>query len=50
MDYIILSYDLGYINDEAYNELKDMSEHASRMINSYCEGVIKNTALKENEL
>ena len=49
-DYIILSYDLGYINDEAYNELKDMSEHASRMKNSYCEGVIKNTALKENEL
>ena len=49
-DYIILSYDLGYINDEVYNELKDLSEHASRMINSYCEGVIKNTAQKENEL
>ena len=49
-DYIILSYDLGYINDDDYNELRNLSEHASRMLNSYCEGVINNAALKENEI
>ena len=49
-DYIILSYDLGYMSDEEYNELKEMSEYASRMINSYCEGVIKNNALKETKI
>ena len=35
-DYIILSYDLGYINEEDYNTLKELSDYASRMINSYC--------------
>ena len=49
-DYIILSHDLGYTNNEDYDELKDLSENASRMINSYCEGVIRNAALKENEI
>ena len=49
-DYIILSHDLGYTNNEDYDELKDLSENASRMINSYCEGLIRNAALKENEI
>lgn len=47
-DYIILSCDLGYITEQDYNELCTKSEYASRMINSYCEGIIKNNTTKNN--
>ncbi len=49
-DYIILSNDLGYINEQELNNLKELSENASRMINSYCKGIVSNVALKNNEL
>ena len=49
-NYIILSHDLEYLVDEDYNELKSLAEHASRMINAYCDGVIRNAAKKENEI
>lgn len=49
-DYIILSRDLGYIDEQEFKELKEKSEYASRMINSYCDGIVKNAALKDNEI
>ena len=49
-DYIILSLDLNYITEMEYNELCTQSEYASRMINSYCEGIIKNNAIKNDTI
>lgn len=48
-DYIVLSHDLEYINDLEYHELKELSEYASRMINSYCNGIINNAAKREEQ-
>lgn len=49
-NYIILARDLEYLDDTTFHELKEKSEYASRMINSYCDGIMKNAAIKENEL
>lgn len=49
-DYIILSLDLAYITEQEYDELCTQSEYASRMINSYCEGIINNNALKNENI
>ena len=49
-DYIILSRDLGYMDKQRFIELKELSEYVSRMINSYCSGIVKNSALKDNEI
>lgn len=49
-NYIILARDLEYLDDTTLHELKEKSEYASRMINSYCDGIMKNAAIKENEL
>ena len=45
-DYIILSRDLEYISEQEQEELRKLSEYASRMINSYCDGIINNAAMK----
>ena len=45
--YIILSYDLGYINKEETQMLNYKIEGASWYINSYVEGVIKNNGIKD---
>ena len=49
-NYIILARDLEYLDDTTLHELKEKSEYASRMINSYCDGIMRNAAIKENEL
>lgn len=49
-DYIILSRDLNYITEQEYDELCTLSEYASRMINSYCEGIINNSAMKNDPI
>ena len=49
-DYIILSLDLNYISEQEYNELCSISEYSSRMINSYCEGIINNNATKNDQI
>ena len=41
---------LGYIDKQRFIELKELSEYVSRMINSYCSGIVKNSALKDNEI
>jgi four helix bundle protein len=46
-DYIILARDLEYINMEQYQELWQSSEEASRLLISYCNGIINNTGIKD---
>ena len=48
-DYIILSHDLDYINEQEFKELKALTEYESRMTNAYCTGIVNNTAIKEQE-
>lgn len=38
--YVILSKDLGYINEEEYSMMRLSIEDASRMLNAYCKGMI----------
>ena len=49
-NYIILACDLGYINNEEFNTLCDSIEHTSRILNSYCEGVVNNNAMKNDPI
>ena len=49
-DYIILSLDLNYITEQDYNLLCKQSEYTSRMLNSYCEGIVNNNALKNDTI
>lgn len=38
--YVLLSRDLGYIDEEHYLLLFDMVEETSKLLNGYCKGVI----------
>jgi four helix bundle protein len=46
-DYIILARDLEYINMEQYQELWQSSEEASKLLISYCNGIINNSGIKD---
>lgn len=46
-DYIILARDLEYINMEQYQELWQSSEEVSRLLISYCNGIINNSGIKD---
>ena len=46
-DYIILSRDLGYISQIEFEELHTGLETTSKFLNSYCETIVNNNALKE---
>ncbi|MBP1538799.1 MAG: four helix bundle protein [Prevotella sp.] len=46
-DYIILSRDLEYISTEQFCELYDSIEVASKLLNGYCNGIIKNNGIKD---
>ena len=37
--YIILSLDLGFINEETYNNLSSSAEETSKLLTSYCKGI-----------
>jgi len=45
-DYNILSKDLGYISESSFLMLHDSLELTSKFLNSYCQGVIKNNAIR----
>ena len=45
-DYIILSRDLGYITMEQYEQLRTVSEEASKFIVMYSNGVLNNAGIK----
>lgn len=47
-DYIILSRDLSYINEEEINTLYNDIETASKLLNGYCKGIIGNNGINEN--
>ena len=38
--YVLLSKDLGYINEDHYNLLFDSVEETSKLLNGYCKGII----------
>ena len=40
--YIRLAFDLGYINEEQHQELQFSLYNSSKLLNSYCQGVINN--------
>ncbi|MGI6223893.1 MAG: four helix bundle protein [Prevotella sp.] len=44
--YIILSRDLGYIDENLYYQLCESVEEASRLINKYCKGILENNGYK----
>ena len=46
-NYNILSKDLQYITEEDYYVLEEKLEIASKFLNSYCEGVRKNSGIKD---
>ena len=47
-DYHILAKDLNYINDDEYNKIKQAIIMTSKFLNSYCEGIIKNSAMQND--
>jgi four helix bundle protein len=44
--YFILSKDLNYIDSPIYLERKELTEIVSRLLNAYCESLLKNTSPK----
>ena len=40
--YVLLSKDLGYINEDNYNLLFNAVEETSKLLNGYCKGVMTN--------
>ena len=39
--YIILSRDLGFINEETYNSLSSTAEETSKLLTGYCKGIME---------
>ena len=39
--YIILSYDLGYIDETTFNNLNSSAEETSKLLTSYCKGLME---------
>ncbi|KGI59429.1 four helix bundle protein [Prevotella sp. S7 MS 2] len=47
--YIILSHDLGYINEDKYLELNTQIEKTSWFLNAYVKGIVENHALQKEQ-
>uniref|UniRef100_A0AB33INR1 Four helix bundle protein n=1 Tax=Prevotella sp. GTC17253 TaxID=3236793 RepID=A0AB33INR1_9BACT len=47
--YIILSHDLGYINEEKYLDLNNQIEKTSWFLNAYTRGILENHALRKEQ-
>ena len=45
--YVLLSKDLGYINEDNYNLLFNAIEETSKLLNGYCKGVMTNDYSKD---
>ena len=48
-DYIILSRDLGYVNEEQFMRLYYALESSSKLLMLYCEGIINNKGIIDNQ-
>ena len=46
-DYILLSRDLLYINEQQFLELYNLLEDASKMLYLYCNGIMNNNGIKD---
>jgi len=46
-NYILLSYDLKYINEEEFVKLKVSAEETEKVLNSYCKAILNNTAIND---
>ena len=46
-NYILLSYDLKYINQEEFVKLKVSAEETEKVLNSYCKAILNNTAIND---
>ena len=49
-NYVILSYDLNYIDERLFDQLCDALEDASRLINAYCESIVRDVAMRNDDL
>jgi four helix bundle protein len=49
-NYVILSYDLNYIDERLFDQLCDALEDASRLINAYCESIVRDVAMRNDYL
>lgn len=49
-NYAILSRDLEYVAEEQYREMFFAIEEASRLLTSYCRGIINNHGIPDNEI
>ena len=45
--YIILSKDLGYINESVFVEMESLINKTSWYLNAYCKGIMNDNALKQ---
>lgn len=50
LNYVILARDLEYIDERQYEALFDSLEEASKLLTSYCKGIINNNGIQENLL
>ena len=46
-DYIFLSRDLHYIDEQQFTELYNLLEDASKMLYLYCNGIMNNNGIKD---
>ena len=46
-DYILLSRDLQYIDEQQFSELYNLLEDASKMLYLYCNGIMNNNGIKD---
>jgi len=46
-DYLLLSRDLQYIDEQQFSELFVLIEDTSKMLYLYCNGIIKNNGIKD---
>ena len=46
-DYIILTRDLLYVDEQQFSELHQLLEDASKMLYLYCNGIINNNGIKD---
>ena len=49
-NYILLSYDLHYISEDELERLTVLAEETEKLLNSYCAGILNNSAIVKDEI
>lgn len=47
-NYILISHDLNYITDNEFLELQTLAIETEKLLNSYCNGIVNNTAISDD--